>query len=348
MNWLEALQRARLPAVVVTVAGADGSTPREAGTKMVVTEDGAHGTIGGGHLELNAIEEARGLLSSPGTRGPQFRRFSLGPSLGQCCGGVASLVLERVDAPLPDWIAALGSRLAAGETLVLATAVGAASPARRLIARSDAGCVAGVDALPARLRESAGELLEGQGPAAKLLAEGPQSWLLLERHSPPAFHVMLFGAGHVGQALVRVLAQLPCSVTWIDDRESQFPEEVFPNVKTELSDEPESEVDAAPPGTYFLVMTHSHALDQRICERIFRRDDFAYFGLIGSKNKRMQFERRLAERGVDPRKFALLTCPIGIAGLKGKDPGSIAVAVAAQLLQLRESASMRIAAATAL
>ena len=149
----------------------------------------------------------------------------------------------------------------------------------------------------------------------------------------PDFHLVLFGAGHVGRAVVRVLSELPCAITWIDSREEEFPKDVTANVQCVCTDEPTCEVDAAGAGSYFLVMTHSHALDQTLSERIFRRDDFAYLGLIGSVTKRRQFERRLLERGVSPAQLASMHCPIGVAGIVGKEPATIAIAVAAEILQ---------------
>jgi xanthine dehydrogenase accessory factor len=114
-----------------------------------------------------------------------------------------------------------------------------------------------------------------------------------------------------------------------------FPEHVAPNVECVATDTPEAEVTQAAPGSYFLVMTHSHPLDEALTEAILRRDDFAYFGLIGSVAKRRQFERRLEARGVPRARFAAMTCPIGIAGISGKEPEVIAVAVAAEMLQIR-------------
>lgn len=111
-------------------------------------------------------------------------------------------------------------------------------------------------------------------------------------------HVVLFGAGHVGHALVKVLGTLPCVVQWVDARDELFPDEVPANVQVEATDLPDAIVDEAPAGAYFIVMTHDHALDFSLTQRIMRRDDFAYFGLIGSKTKRVKFERRLLERGV--------------------------------------------------
>ena len=148
-------------------------------------------------------------------------------------------------------------------------------------------------------------------------------------------HVVVFGAGHVGHALVKVLGTLPCVVQWVDARDELFPDEVPANVQIEATDTPDAIVDAAPAGAFFLVMTHNHALDFALTERIMRRRDFAYFGMIGSKTKRVKFERRLLDRGVDPQRLFEMTCPIGVPGIVDKAPASIAVAVCAELLQVR-------------
>ncbi|MCC8391846.1 xanthine dehydrogenase accessory protein XdhC [Paraburkholderia sp. MMS20-SJTR3] len=148
-------------------------------------------------------------------------------------------------------------------------------------------------------------------------------------------HIVLFGAGHVGHALVQLLGSLPCVVQWVDERDELFPDETPPNVQIEATDTPDAIVDAAPPGAWFLVMTHNHALDFSLAARIMRRRDFSYFGMIGSKTKRVKFERRLVERGVEPERLAQMTCPIGVEGIVDKAPAAIAIAVCAQLLRLR-------------
>jgi xanthine dehydrogenase accessory protein XdhC len=150
-------------------------------------------------------------------------------------------------------------------------------------------------------------------------------------------HVVLFGAGHVGHALVKVLGTLSCTVQWVDARDELFPDEVPPNVQVEATDLPDVIVDQAPAGAYFIVMTHDHALDFSLTQRIMRREDFAYFGLIGSKTKRVKFERRLTERGIAADRLPEITCPIGVEGIVDKAPGSIALAVAAQVLRVRET-----------
>jgi xanthine dehydrogenase accessory factor len=243
-------------AVVVAVVQHQGSVPRESGTRMLVAADGVVGTIGGGHLELQAVERARALLhDAPFT--PQTQRIALGPSLGQCCGGAVVLRYSQLadDAPA-QWA----------------------------------------------------------GPASR-------------------FRLHLFGAGHVGRALVNLLAAVPCQVRWIDEREAEFPAVVLPPHIERVCAEPvQAEVAAAAPGDAFLVLTHSHELDLAITREILARGDFGFFGLIGSATKRAKFERRLAERGVPPEALARITCPIGLPGLRGKEPGVIAVAVVAQLM----------------
>jgi xanthine dehydrogenase accessory factor len=153
-------------------------------------------------------------------------------------------------------------------------------------------------------------------------------------------HIVLFGAGHVGHALVRVLASLPCVVHWVDTRDELFPDEVPANVQPEATDMPDAIVDEAPAGAYFLVMTHDHSLDFALAQRIMRRDDFTYFGMIGSKTKRVKFERRLVDRGVPAQRLEEMTCPIGVEGIVDKAPPSIALAVTAQLLQVHSAQAM--------
>jgi xanthine dehydrogenase accessory factor len=151
----------------------------------------------------------------------------------------------------------------------------------------------------------------------------------------PRFHLQLYGAGHVGRAIVKALSPLNVLVDWIDERDSEFPQdlELPSHVNKVCVDAVEAEVDAAPRGCFYLVLTHQHDLDMRIGEAILRRNDFGFFGLIGSKTKRNRFIHRFEERGLPPAAIAGMTCPIGVSGIKGKEPEVIAVAVVAQLLQ---------------
>ena len=263
-DWQQAvsmLRQTQLAAVLVTVDSIVGSTPREAGARMIVTAEHVYGTIGGGNLEYQACRIARDQLQRGSDDGLQ--RFPLGAGLGQCCGGLVNLMFERL----------------------------------------------GVDS----------------------------DWASLAREDD-ALELYLFGAGHVGRALVRVLRDLPVDIRWIDTRDDMLPQKPPPGVTTVCTDTPEAEIDAAPAGACFLVMSHDHGLDQRLCEQILQRDDFIYFGLIGSRNKRRNFETRMRRRGVDPKKFARMTCPIGIRGIDGKQPAQIAISVAAEILQVYDRA----------
>ena len=159
----------------------------------------------------------------------------------------------------------------------------------------------------------------------------------------PLFHLQLFGAGHVGRALVRALRPLPCTIDWIDEREQEFPPDALApgagaswpsSLRILAVDAPEAEVATAPPGAFYLVMTHSHDLDFRLGETILRRSDIGWFGLIGSATKRARFVRRWRERGVSDEALQRLVCPVGIPGIPGKAPEVIAASVAAQLLQV--------------
>lgn len=312
-DWLTATAG---PAVLVTVARVEGSSPRATGTKMLVTAHTQLDTIGGGHLELKAVEIARTMLAR-GEAAGHYERFPLGPSLGQCCGGVVWLAFEPVGAELAGVLELLRARR-----------------------RDDSIRITAIDGAPAcALFDAAGGRIAGSADVAfiPLAQAGLQPdangrrWLVDPILAPRA-HVLLFGAGHVGAAIVRALAELPCSVTWVDERDDMFPATIPDNVTAEVTDTPETLVAAAPPGASYLVMTHSHALDQRLCEAVLAREQVGWFGLIGSKTKRAQFESRMAARGVKPERIATMVCPIGLPGIVDKAPPVIAASVAAQLL----------------
>jgi xanthine dehydrogenase accessory factor len=303
-------------AVLVTVAATEGSCPREAGACMAVTLADAKGTVGGGHLEQEAIRMARDMLRDAGS--PRLERFALGPSLGQCCGGVVWLAFDR---------------LHPGERAALCAAGDAALVRLLALDGADKAVVVGGAAVWA---STALPLPAPAGQGTCLPEHGGRRWL---QHALPAplAHLFLFGAGHVGAALVQALAPIDCRLTWVDERDDQFPAQRPAHVLVEATDVPEAVVAHAPPGASYLVLTHSHALDLRIVEAILRRGDAAWTGLIGSSTKRRQFERRLRERGIGDASLAALVCPIGLPGIHGKAPAVIAASVTAQLLQAWEA-----------
>lgn len=256
----------RGPGVLVRVRDVQGSAPRGSGAWMVVTADASAGSIGGGHLEWQAMAHARAMLARSDT-GPEQVRWALGPSLGQCCGGLVHLTFQRAGA-------------ADIETLAQAT-------------------------------------------RATLTP------------------VAVFGMGHVGRALADVLRPLPFAVTCIDARAEALPAPHPPAVLVEHADPVQGAVDELPAGVRVLVMTHRHdddfAIVRAALERLRRRDDLPFIGLIGSRSKWSSFQRRLLAQGFQPEECQRVVCPIGVAGIVGKAPAVIAVSVAAQLLMLGAS-----------
>jgi xanthine dehydrogenase accessory factor len=341
-DWLDHLIRLSASGerpVLVTVAETRGSVPREAGTKMVVAAAATFGTIGGGQLEYEALHLARELLAS-GAPAPQLRRFGLGPSLGQCCGGSARILFEPTSERPALWQTALQALVERGEPAVLVTETGDDAAGKIVVSADGVTGVLSEARRHAAAVTAAQALLSDAGAGTRLEEADHESGLLFEPVRPEAFHVVLLGAGHVGKALARVLGELPCRVTWVDGRADQFPGEVPANVTVECTEMPQYAIERASAGAAFLVMTHSHALDLTLCEVILRRGDFSYFGLIGSTTKRAKFVRRLRARGFSAAAIERMVCPIGIPGVPGKHPGAIAVAVAAQLLMER-AASVR-------
>ena len=268
MQWLtHFLQQLQTgPAVLVTVLATRGSVPRDAGTWMAVFATDLVATVGGGRLEQDAIDHARAMLpQAPGA--PEQHSFSLGPSLGQCCGGEVRLQFE--------WVSA----------------------------------------------QDVGALTQRLVPV----------------HTP----VALFGGGHVGQALVRVLGLLPVDVLWVDSRDEVFPKDLPGNVRAEHSEPVEAAVPGLVAGSRVFVMSFSHAEDFSVVAACLQRQrlqgDLPYIGLIGSKTKWATFRHRLEARGFSAQELDQVTCPIGVPGIADKRPEVIAVAAAAQLLQVGAS-----------
>lgn len=162
---------------------------------------------------------------------------------------------------------------------------------------------------------------------------------LAEGERSGATPLALFGAGHVGRALVLALAPLPFDLRWIDERPDAFPSVTPPNVVKIATPDPAAELDTLPAGAFVLVMTHSHPRDLEIVTRALRLARFAYVGLIGSATKRARFESRMAQAGLADAQRARLVCPIGLDGIDGKEPAIIAASTAASLLLVREQAA---------
>jgi xanthine dehydrogenase accessory factor len=341
--WLEAL-RHRPPsagdAFLVTILSVRGSAPREPGAKMLVDREGITGTIGGGILEHRCAKLACDVLGElePGRWTALTHKFPLGPGMGQCCGGVVEVLFERVNAST-DWIHHLLECHEQRRAAVIATEPPVDGHCTKLVVTADGFRIYGTASVQVHtVVNLARSLLAECGSPRRVEAtaqDGSKFRLLLEPFGSPEMSIALFGAGHVGSAVVAAMASLNCEIRWIDSRRSVFPATAPGNVIMIESGEPVREVAAMPPGAYYLVMTHSHPLDFEICAAALRRDDFAYVGLIGSRTKRRRFEQRMKEADLPLALLDRLACPMGIAGVGGKRPAEIAIAVAAELLKVQ-------------
>ncbi|NOD32652.1 xanthine dehydrogenase accessory protein XdhC [Ruegeria atlantica] len=280
--------------VRVVIAGIKGSSPREVGAAMLVWKDGQSGTIGGGTLEYQAAEAARSQ-----TVATRLTHHTLGPDMGQCCGGAVSLFSEVYDLKKVETL---------DDTIIARSASCGATPlsVKRVLAAARS---------------------QGIAPEPRLI----DGWMIEPVHKP-ARNLWIWGAGHVGRALVDVLSPLPdLAITWVDTGPERFPD-VIPAGVTDLpATKPAELVRHAPPNAEHLVLTYSHNLDLELCNRLLLHD-FRFAGLIGSATKWARFRSRLAALGHPPDRISRITCPIGDPSL-GKHPQMIAVGVAAQLLR---------------
>ena len=292
-------------AAMVSVVSVKGSAPREPGARLLVNPDGTFvGTIGGGTLEWRAIALAQSGLANPSGKRAERRRFALGPELGQCCGGQVELIVELIGQPESAMVHDLAAREAAG-----AFATRAEISTEKGVIRA---VVEDMKSPPGSAAWHDGALIEGFGEAPRPL--------------------LLFGAGHVGRALVLSLAQLPFAVTWIDPRPDAFPAYLPRNVSAVRLDDPLAALKSAPAGSFLVIMTHSHPLDLALVSAALAEDRFAYVGLIGSASKRSRFEKRLRDAAIPASRIADLVCPIGVPGIRSKAPAAIAAAATAELL----------------
>jgi xanthine dehydrogenase accessory factor len=296
-------------AALVSVIDVDGSAPREVGARLVVEPNaGFFGTIGGGRLEFEALAAAEAALAAA-TNVATMRVWPLGPNLGQCCGGSVTILTETFDAGDLEDISRLAAAEAAGPFVTISRMTVHGRIAREIPQGGVGGAAAG-----------------------KASVKQP----FLERFGENRTAVLLFGAGHVGRALVLGLSQLPFAVRWVDSRADQFPNYAPANVIPVRTDRPEQELEAAPAGAFILIMTHSHPLDYSIAGAALRRPDLGFVGLIGSATKRARFASQALKLGISEPQIARLVCPIGLPEIKGKEPSIIAAGIVAQLLIEKE------------
>ncbi len=248
-SWSDALalcQRSDQAHVLVTVISTSGSVPRNSGTKMLVTESAFFDTIGGGNLELHAIEHARKMLAN-GEVGQCVVKYPLAAMLGQCCGGHAILLFE--------------------------------------------------------------------------------SFALCSQS------LWLFGAGHVGHALTKILTELPINLHWVDSRSDQFPSSKDPAIQYHLTECLHDTFEQIHSDATLLIMTHSHDQDYQICELALKQQHRGFIGLIGSKTKAARFRHRLQHAGFTKDAVARIESPTGILEIPGKRPMEVAVSIAGRVIQ---------------
>ncbi|WP_347312648.1 xanthine dehydrogenase accessory protein XdhC [Defluviimonas sp. SAOS-178_SWC] len=280
----------------VVIANRAGSTPREAGTAMLVWATGQEGTIGGGALEYEAAKQARAALAT----GDRLDKVPLGPNIGQCCGGAVLLLTEIWDT----------ERIRGIEDAVVRPMPGFDGEAPLKVVK--------------RLRAA-------RNGTRTLVAEAIQGWMI-EPLTVPARELWIWGAGHVGRALVAVLAPLPgLRVTWIDTDAGRFPDTVPDGIVQHVAANPADLVAGAPAQAEHLILTFSHALDLELCHRLLSHG-FGSAGLIGSETKWARFRSRLRALDHSDAQISRIRCPIGDPGL-GKHPQAIAIGVAADLLK---------------
>ena len=329
--------------MLVSVATIRGSTPREAGAFMLIGKDGVSGTIGGGNLEHQVTRKVRDELAeaakTDGTDSTddaamsdaEIVRFPLGPGLGQCCGGSVDVGFHHLGPSQKADLLAAFQKLSSGGVSPNGCWVTVPVTGNQLrVADDDQATV---------LANTFGALRGG------MMAHNGADVLCL-RLDDAVTPVWIFGAGHVGKALVGALSPLPFSIHMVDSRDDYLAElagrideagQTAGKLHLCQSDQPQDEVADIPPGAHVLILTHNHALDFDICRAALARNDLGFVGMIGSQTKRARFMRRLSDRGLSAAEIGRLTCPIGVSGITGKQPAVIAASVAVQLLTVREA-----------
>ena len=300
-SWLHTLLKqldAGTSSVLVMIAHIRGSAPREQGAYMVVDEQGFCGSIGGGALEYQALQIARSLLENPSDRGFErtWRDIALGPNLGQCCGGHVTLLFESYAPSLLPHMTALSQ----GEGSILHA-------------------------------QSSDELPIICDKTANLYDAKTRSYSSAKLQSRD--HLYIYGAGHVGRALMDVTAGLQLQRFWVDDDKSRFPEKIANDIEKVIARDMSLIANHAPANSYHIVLTYSHQLDEEIVRAILHKNEFLQLGLIGSRTKAARFKNRFAKEGLSTSVIERMICPIGLMDITSKKPEHVALSIAGQIAQ---------------
>ena len=295
-------------AVVISVRG---SAPREIGANMLISDERIWNTIGGGSLEFEVMKEARDLIRKNSLEPKDLHRkvlnLALGPDMGQCCGGNVKVLLEILSRPDID----------------------------RLLKYSD-------EVLPLvhPLRSGVPIEVSGSNDIEKFEPNLQNEYFILPtaKRLDPLF---IYGAGHVGRALVKIIDNMDFDIHWVDIDEKRFPEGSTFNFSKVIALDPTLIASHAPSNAYHVIITHSHPLDEAICFALLSKDQFRFCGLIGSKTKNARFRSRLSKMGIKDEQLKKLTCPIGINEINSKQPVKVAISIAAQLAIWQETNGIR-------
>ena len=275
-----------------------GSAPRDEGTTMLIWDSGQFGTIGGGELEYQVTQLAKKIIID--NKGSRIKKFSLGPDMGQCCGGAVELLIEILD-----------------ETKVKFISVDDGFFARPVFKNEKS---LNVQALIKSYRNK----------SVPIKTSFKDGWLF-EPVTKEKELIWIYGAGHVGTAIANILSKLSqFSVTCIDTSQDRYPDNFPKTVEKLITKNPAQIVQYAPSETHHLILTYSHALDLEICHQLLQHN-FATAGLIGSKTKWARFKKRLNELNYTFEQINRIICPIGEPSF-GKSPYEIAIGVASMLL----------------
>ena len=279
-----------------------GSAPRDEGTTMLIWDSGQFGTIGGGELEYQVTRLAKKIIID--NKGSRIKKFSLGPDMGQCCGGAVELLIEILD-----------------ETKVKFISVDDGFFARPVFKDEKS---LNVQALIKSYRNK----------SVPIKTSFKDGWLF-EPVTKEKELIWIYGAGHVGTAIANILSKLSqFSVTCIDTSQDRYPDNFPKTVEKLITKNPAQIVQYAPSETHHLILTYSHALDLEICHQLLQHN-FATAGLIGSKTKWARFKKRLNELNYTFEQINTIICPIGEPSF-GKSPYEIAIGVASMLLEKKE------------
>lgn len=328
------------PCVRVVVVEVRGSTPREVGAEMLVTPTETFGTIGGGQLEYLATERAARLLSTVAPAQPrlELELVPLGVARGQCCGGAVRLMFQTLVSEDRAFFAALAKHREHSDHLV--TSMDRQRPFMLCASASGISLASPQsNGLDSKTTDSLLRTLTGTHARTDSLQFASNAYcpILVQPLNPGNVPVTIFGAGHVGRACAYALAPLGSSVVLIDNRRAMLADLAEYGIASHCASDPAARMREVAAGSFVLIMTHDHALDLALCEQALKRTDLGHIGLIGSATKRRRFLQRLRAASYSEQQLQRLNCPIGITSIRSKEPAAIAISVAAEYLQYRES-----------